>query len=268
MSQINGQSEHASSDERSLWIGITTKHGNSEWVSRNTHNYVSMVRGYGAEAIILAPDAPAQLPDGSTYAPDSHGRIAPEILRSLDGLILSGGGDVNPRYFGQDLAGAEPKTIDEKRDELEIVLAQAALAADMPLFAICRGCQVLNVAAGGAMVQHFDGHRTPEGGPTHYHDVKIEEGSKLRTIVQQATLPVNTFHHQGVDAGSLAPIFATAAVASPDPWLVEAYESRQHQWVVGVQWHPERHFELEHGHRRIWDSFMAACEAQRAAGKG
>jgi putative glutamine amidotransferase len=172
---------------RPLWIGITTKHGNTEWVSRNTHNYVNMERDYGAEPIILAPDAPAVLPDGTTYAPDSHGRIAPEVLHKLDGLILSGGGDVNPRYFGQDLAGAEPKSIDEKRDELEIVLAQAALASDMPMFGICRGCQVLNVAAGGAMMQHFDGHRTPEGGPTTYHDVVIEPGSKLRDIVQQDT---------------------------------------------------------------------------------
>jgi putative glutamine amidotransferase len=264
MSSSTSQSQADPTSTRPLWIGITTKHGTAGWVSRNSHNYISMVEGYGATPVILAPDTPAVLPDGTTFAPDERGRITPEILRKLDGLILSGGGDVNPRYFGQELDGAEPKSIDEMRDELEIVLAQAALASDMPMFAICRGCQVLNVAAGGAMVQHFDGHRTPEGGPTNYHDVVIEPESKLHTIVQQETLPVNTFHHQGVDIGSLAPIFATAAVAAPDPWLVEAYESRQHQWVVGVQWHPERHFELEHGHRRIWDSFMAACESNRA----
>lgn len=249
-----------------MWIGITTKHGSAGWVSRNTHNYVRMVQGYGAEPIVLAPDAPVRLPDGTVFAPDAYGRLDSALLDHLDGVVLSGGGDVNPRYFGQELEGAEPHSIDEKRDELEIHLSQAALAKDMPVFAICRGCQVLNVAAGGGLVQHFEGHRTPEGGPTRFHDVMIEPDSKLRTIVQQATLPVNTYHHQGVDAERLAPIFHTAAVAQPDSWVVEAYESAQHRWVIGVQWHPERNFELEHGHIRIWDSFIEACRTfQRGA---
>lgn len=251
---------------RPLWIGITTKHGSDDWVSRNTHNYVARVKELGAEPIILAPDAPAQLPDGSAFTPDSHGRLEAALLDRLDGLILSGGGDVNPRYFGQPLDGAEPHTIDEKRDELEIELAQAALARDLPIFGICRGCQVLNVAAGGSMMQHLDGHRTPEGGDTRFHDVEMAPGSKLAAIVQQPTLPVNTFHHQGMDLASLAPVFVAAAIAAPDRWLVEAYESREHRWVIGVQWHPERSFELEHGHRRIWEDFMATCAGRRTAG--
>lgn len=253
----------ATSGGRPLWIGITTKHGDDDWVSRNTHNYVAVVKELGAEPIILAPDTQAQLPDGTIFTPDSHGRLGTAILARLDGLILSGGGDVSPRYFGQSLDGAEPHTIDEKRDELEIRLAQHGLAVDLPIFGICRGCQVLNVAAGGGMVQHFDGHRTPEGGVTNFHDVTLTAGSKLAAIVQQATLPVNTFHHQGMKVGSLAPTFVAAAVAEPDRWLVEAYESPQHRWVIGVQWHPERSFELGHGHRRIWEDFVVACAAQR-----
>lgn len=243
-----------------MWIGITTKSGDPGWVSRNTHNYVTMVREAGAEPIILAPDCPARLPDGTEFAPDAEGRLGTAILDHLDGLILSGGGDVHPRYFGQELAGAEVKSIDQKRDELEIELSQAALARDLPLLAICRGCQVLNVAAGGAMVQHLDGHRTPDGQPTNFHDVQIEQGSRLHAIVGSEALPVNTYHHQGLNAETLAPLFAPAAVAQPDAWLIEAYESRSHRWVLGVQWHPERHFELEHGHRKIWESFFAACE--------
>ncbi len=182
-----------------LWIGITTKHGTESWVQRNAHNYVNRVKDYGAEAIILAPDTPTQLPDGTVFTPDAQGRLPQTILERLDGVIFSGGGDVHPRRFGAELAGAEPQAIDEKRDALEIDLAQAALAKDLPIFGICRGCQVLNVAAGGAMVQHLEGHRTPEGGPTQYHDVVFEPGSKLGAIVGAAALPVNTFHHQGLN---------------------------------------------------------------------
>jgi putative glutamine amidotransferase len=228
-------------------------------VEKNTHNYIAMVRAAGAKPIILAPDAPAVLPDGRTFTPDVEGRLDSAIVELLDGLILSGGGDVHPRYFGQPLAGAEPESIDLRRDELELQLAQAALAANLPLFGICRGCQVLNVAAGGSMIQHLDGHRTPEGGPTSFHAVRIDPQSRLHAIVGGPALPVNTFHHQGMDTPALASLFVPAAVAEHQEWLVEAYESRHHRWVLGVQWHPERHFELEHGHRRIWESFFAAC---------
>ena len=212
MSQANGAGQQ---ENRPLWIGITTRHGGAEWVQENTRNYVAMVREAGAEPIILSPDIPAVLPDGRAFVPDTQGRVGTQVLDALDGLILSGGGDVHPRYFGQPLAGAEPESIDLLRDELEIELAQAALAQDLPLFGICRGCQVLNVAAGGGMIQHFGGHRTPEGGPTNFHDVAIDPGSRLHTIVGGVTLPVNTFHHQGLDQASLSPLFAPAALRNP-----------------------------------------------------
>lgn len=255
MSQLS-EGKHA---VRPLWIGITTRHGDAGWVERNTRNYVAIVIQFGAVPIILSPDVPVTLPNGKRYDPDACGRLDAGILEALDGLILSGGGDVHPRHFGQPLNGAESHSIDEKRDELELALAPAALACNLPVFGICRGCQVLNVAMGGGMVQHFDGHRTPEGGDTHFHPVTIRQDSRLHAVVQDGSLIVNTFHHQGLDAVSLAPIFAPAAVAEPDEWLVEAYESRTHRWVLGVQWHPERHFELDEGHRRIWEDFFTAC---------
>ena len=136
-----------------LWIGVITRHGDPAWVKNNTRNYLTVLQEYGAIPVVLSPDCPTILPDGSTLQPDTEGRLSSSILDHLDGLILSGGGDVHPKYFGQALAGAEPESIDLKRDELELQLAQAALARDLPLFAICRGCQVLNVAAGGGMVQ-------------------------------------------------------------------------------------------------------------------
>src|SRR5207302_611127 len=152
----------------------------------------------------------------------------------------------------QPLNGAELESIDPKRDELELHLGRQALVMDLPIFGICRGCQVLNVAAGGSMVQHLDNHRSPQDG-TAYHAVALAPASRLRAVIGQDALAVNTFHHQGMDHASLAPIFAPVGVAQPDPWLVEAYESPGHRWVVGVQWHPERIFELEEGHRRLWE---------------
>lgn len=246
-----------------LWIGVTARHGDPAWVQKNTRHYLNMLAEYGAVPVILSPDCPALLPDGSQMQPDATGRLPAAILDQLQGLILAGGGDVHPKYFDQELAGAEPASIDLKRDELELTLSQQALARDLPVFAICRGCQVLNVAAGGGMVQHFLGHRSPEES-TAFHDVVIVPDSRFQTIVGTQRLPVNTFHHQGLDLASMAPIFTPVALAQPDEWLIEAYESRTHSWVIGVQWHPERAFELDASHRRLWDSFIETCQLQQA----
>jgi putative glutamine amidotransferase len=249
---------------RPLYIGITARASTPDWLQRNVRNYLSMVASYRAVPIVLAPDSAAVLPDGTAFPLDERGRLPAEVLHALDGVILSGGGDVDPSYFGQELAGAEPESIDPRRDEQELDLVQAALARDLPIFGICRGCQVLNVAAGGQMIQHLDGHRSPEAGPTRFHPVAVAPDSALRGIVGTGEFAVNTFHHQGMDAATLAPGFRPAAVAKPDGWLVEAYESLEHRWVVGVQWHPERTFELDEPHLRLWDSFVAACWDGRA----
>ena len=248
-------------DSRPLWIGITSRHGHPEWLQQNARNYIAMVGSFQAMPVLLTPDWTALLPDGTRFLPDPCGRLPSAVLDHLDGLILSGGGDVAPHYFNQELDGAEAESIDLRRDELEIGLAQSALERDLPLFGICRGCQVLNVAAGGAMVQHLDGHRPAPDGATRFHDVQVVAGSRLHTIVATERFSVNTFHHQGIDPPSLAPLFQSAATA--DPWLVEAYESHSHRWVFGVQWHPERLFELDSPHAQLWQSFIAACQSRR-----
>lgn len=252
-----------SQSQQPLTIGVTTRRGDPDWVGRNTHNYLNMLASLGVHSVVLSPDQPARLPDGRELRPDPQGRLPATILGSLDGLILSGGGDVAPHRFGQELQGAEPENIDPLRDELELNLARAALEMDLPVFGICRGCQVLNVAAGGSMVQHFDGHRSPKDS-TAYHEIHIAPASRLRQIVGEDTLTVNTFHHQGIDHATIAPLFQPAAYADPDAWLIEAYESPRHRWVVGVQWHPERTFELSDPHRALWHSFLAACRSPSA----
>jgi putative glutamine amidotransferase len=247
-----------------LLIGVTARHGHDEWIEKNTHNYINRLLEYGAVPVVLSPDVPVVLPNGLTFTPDQAGSLPTAILDYLHGVIFAGGGDVDPVRFGQPLNGADAESIDPKRDELEIQLGQAALRLDMPIFGICRGCQVLNVAAGGGMVQHLDDHRSaPE--QTRFHPVALTEGTRLHAIVGAATLSVNTFHHQGLDHATLAPIFTPSATAQPDPWLIEAYESPHHRWVVGVQWHPERTFELEEGHRKLWDNFIQACRVRTPA---
>jgi putative glutamine amidotransferase len=245
-------------EQPSLVVGVTTRSGNPEWVTKNTRNYLNTLNSFGVTSVILSPDTPAQLPNGTLYHPDAEGRMDPAILNHFHGLILSGGGDVDPKYFGAELNGAEPESIDLGRDELELGLARAALEMDIPIFGICRGCQVLNVAAGGSMIQHFGGHRSPKNS-TAYHDIAVTPQSRFHQIVGAESFAVNTFHHQGIDRASIAPIFTPSATAVPDSWLVEAYESATHGWVVGVQWHPERTFELSEPHIRLWHSFLAAC---------
>jgi putative glutamine amidotransferase len=245
-------------EQPALIVGVTSRSGNPDWINKNTRNYLNTLSSFDVTAVILSPDTPAQLPDGTIYHPSPEGRIDPGILKNVHGLILSGGGDVDPKYFGAELNGAEPQSIDLRRDELELGLSRAALEMDMPIFGICRGCQVLNVAAGGSMIQHFDGHRSPKDS-TAYHHVTVTPHSRFHQIVGEESFAVNTFHHQGMDRASIAPIFIPSATAVPDNWLVEAYESATHGWVVGVQWHPERTFELGEPHVRLWHSFLAAC---------
>ena len=240
-------------------VGITTRHGNVEWVQENTIDYINVLNGYGLTTVLLSPDTPVTLPEGSTFEPDEQGRLPFELLERLDGLVLAGGGDVDPAYFGAMLDGANEAGIDLKRDELELRLARQAMELDLPTFGICRGCQVLNVAAGGGMVQHFERHRSPDESPA-YHDVLLAEDSRIRAMVGAPRLSVNTYHHQGMDLASMAPTFTVVGMcAAPDDWLVEAFESDNHRWLVGVQWHPERLHELGEEHRRLWDGFVAAC---------
>jgi len=239
-------------------IGLTSAHGDQTWLNKNSRNYLNVLANAGVNVVVLAPDTPAVLSDGAVYTPDASGRMPSAVLDHLSGLVASGGGDVHPQHFGQELDGAEPDHISLERDELELNLLHAALERDLPIFGICRGAQVLNVAAGGSLRQHLDGHRSPDG-QTAYHLVDILPATGFRRIIGATSMVVNTFHHQGISHDDLAPGFTVAGQADPDNWLIEAYESPRHRWVRGVQWHPERIFELEPSHLLLWNSFFCAC---------
>lgn len=244
-------------------VGVTVLHGDQVWLDVNTSHYREIIRNRGAHFIALSPDQPVTLGDGRVFAPSEEGYFPSEILYHLDGLILSGGGDVHPDQFGQQLAGAETDKICRERDAFELSLTKEALQRDLPIFGICRGCQALNIAGGGGLVQHFDGHRS-NGDATEFHDVILVLGSRVQKAINAKRIVVNTFHHQGINRQCIAPGFQATGYADPDDWLVEAIESQHHSWVVGVQWHPERTFELDAAHQRLWEQFFHACEEYKS----
>jgi len=171
-----------------------------------------------------------------------RGLCCVDILAGATGFVLTGGVDIDPACY-HETPHPRVKRTDHTRDEFELVLLGQALARDLPILAICRGHQLLNVAFGGGLLQHIDGdgHRADyrsEGFPSRWHEVTIRQGSRLHAALATAGTLVNSRHHQAVTPERLAPRLEVVA-RSPDG-LVEGVESLAHRWVVGVQWHPER----------------------------
>jgi putative glutamine amidotransferase len=190
-------------------------------------SYARAIHGAGGMMAMLPPDRRA------TENPA-------ELLDRLDALVLGGGADIDPEGQGVE---AHPETVgtNPDRDHFEIALAQGALERGMPLLGVCRGMQILNVACGGTLDQHLpdrlgnDRHR-PVPGSWAEHDVRIEPGSLAARAAGAERLTVKSHHHQGVDA---IPETLAASAWATDDESVEAIESSDGQFVLGVLWHPE-----------------------------
>ena len=216
------------------------------------HDYEESIRRAGGEIRLLdrAVDTPA------------------EVVASVDGVLLPGGGDVLPSIYGQaahkTFAAAEPG-----RDDYELELARRAIDADVPLLAICRGVQVLNVARGGSLVQDIPeqlgtsvNHVLRDPPHAIAHDVWILEGSLLDQLMRERletdTCPVNSRHHQ-------APMtLGTGLVASataPDGGI-EAIEDPNKRFCLGVQWHPENFYRTGE-FRSLFEGFVEAASRRR-----
>lgn len=174
------------------------------------------------------------------------------------GLLLTGGGDVDPALYGE-AAAPETEPPDHDRDSSEGALIDEALARNLPVLAICRGMQILNVHLGGSLVQHLPTaahhvRRTPERG-LPAHPVVIEPGTMLADIAQRATWDVNSRHHQAV-----ARLGRGVRVSARDPedGTVEAIELPGKRYVVAVQWHPENQAVEDPEQRKLFESFAAA----------
>ena len=189
-----------------------------------------------------------------------------KLLNEIHGLLLTGGGDVDPALYGED---RHPATDDAEpgRDEFEIDLARRAMDADLPVLAICRGAQVLNVAAGGTLVQDIPSevrselaHRIPEPKDAVAHGVRVTSGSQLDRAMNGRVERVNSRHHQSI--ARLGPGLVASATA-PDG-VVEAIERESATWCVGVQWHPENFWRTGE-FAPLFESFVAAARGRRSA---
>jgi gamma-glutamyl-gamma-aminobutyrate hydrolase PuuD len=170
------------------------------------------------------------------------------------GFLLMGGVDVNPRRYGEKPGPHTDKPNDD-RDTHELRLLDDALARDIPVLAICRGHQLLNVALGGSLLQHLDddAHRWLENGDSSWHDISFDGPSRLSAIYDSPPR-VNSRHHQGITPDRLAsPLRATAFAHEG---YIEGAESADHRWVVGVQWHPERP-EMREDAKPLFAAFVA-----------
>jgi putative glutamine amidotransferase len=232
-------------------IGVTTYREPARWgvwdepADLLPASYAAAIRSAGGIAMLLPP------------APAEHATFA---LDGVDGLLVAGGADVDPARYG---AARDPHTgaARSDRDDWELALVHAALARDLPLLAVCRGMQVLNVALGGDLVQHLpdttgtDLH-CPVVGRHGRHEVDLADGSLLAGIAGTRA-EIATYHHQAV--GRLGADLVATGWAQDG--VVEAVEAPTRGWVVGVQWHPEAH-----AGESLFDAFVARC-AQRVAAR-
>jgi len=177
----------------------------------------------------------------------------------IDGLLLTGGVDVDPRYFGEQPLGT--REITPERDSYEMALTGEFLARDKPIFAICRGLQVLNICAGGDIHQDINCQpgkviKHMQEAPKWYpsHKISIKSDSKLSKITGKLQLQVNSFHHQS--PRRVAQGFQASAWS--EDGIIEAIESNSHRFVLGVQWHPEQMLARTE-QKKLFQAFIKAC---------
>jgi putative glutamine amidotransferase len=240
-------------------IGITPSPVKQSSAARELERYA--IASCYVNAVIAAGGLPIILP------PQDDNVDA--LLEIVDGVLFSGGADLDPSIYGD--TEVHPKTygVDPLRDRFELDLIKTTIERDIPSFCICRGIQVLNVACGGTLYQdvldQYDGalpHRQQETGHQNHqasHTVSVEPGSLLAHSYEQNSIPVNSYHHQAVR--DVAPGLIVSAQS--EDGLVEAVEMPGKSFVLGVQWHPEMLFEVHPVHLAPFKQLVAAANARR-----
>ncbi|HKO15954.1 MAG TPA: gamma-glutamyl-gamma-aminobutyrate hydrolase family protein [Gemmatimonadaceae bacterium] len=222
---------------------------------------VLLNRAY-TDAVAAAGLAPLVLPP-------LDAALAPDVLRGVGGLVLTGGEDVAPRRYG---AAPHPTVqVHEERDAFELALVATARTRGIPTLAICRGEQLVNVALGGTLVQDIPSERVDAlahdpktARDARVHEVRVAPGSTLAAALQAACLATNSSHHQAIDrlGDGLRVVGRTA------DGIIEAVESTDpHWWMIGVQWHPEELIATtEEWDRRLFAAFAARVRAPAERG--
>ena len=211
-------------------------------------NYVQALAAAGASVLVVPVQSAAAVRDLAALA---------------QGILLPGGGDIDPLLFGEEALLANGR-VEPLVDAVDLELARLALQQGKPVLAICRGCQVLNVAAGGTLIQdlpsaHVTGQQHSQKAPRWHasHRITIEAGSLLSHILETDALLVNSFHHQAVRL----PGSGLAVTAHAADGVVEAVEMPGHSFALGVQWHPECMVDQHPLQRQIFNAFVAACSS-------
>ena len=224
-------------------------------VDSHLQKYVDAVERSGGEPWVLTPDT---------------GVTPSEVVHRAGALVLTGGEDIEPRQYGEQPSDdIDYMPFDSARDEMELSVTRAALDYDLPIYGICRGMQLLNVAMGGRLVQHLDDHSGTElednEWEASYHHIYISPGSKLAAVVGSGGfVRVNSLHHQGVREAQKSPHLLASAYSLEDG-LIEALESPRHRWVIAVQFHPERRMEVPPHFDRLFQSLVERAEERLAA---
>ena len=226
-------------------IGITT-------AGRTKQDELTLPNEY-VEAVVNAGGIPYLLPPTQLSGRDT--------LAQLHGVIISGGGDIDPSCYGGQ-AHETLYNIDKQRDASDLAIARYAIQSGLPTLGICRGAQVINIAEGGTLYEHLPDvvgevvlHRLPPREPALHH-IRVETHSRLATVLGTLSFDASSWHHQGIRTLATS---CQATAYAPDK-VIEAFEMSAHPWLIAVQWHPEHTAKEDPIQQRLFNEFIKACK--------
>ena len=228
-------------------IGVTPSQQNGNKEYKLNKSYFDAVMAAGGLPVMLA----------STVDKD----LIRSYLKNIDGLLLSGGIDINPINYSKDNSEI-PGNFNSERDIFEIEILKEASEKNLPILGICRGCQLINVASGGTLIQdiyEFDSNcylHKPEKIRSHLvHSIKLKDNSILSRTTDQKEIMVNSIHHQAVDQiGSDLNVTGIS-----DDGIIESIENAKKEFLIGVQWHPEEIINETNSAFKLFKEFIKAC---------
>lgn len=221
-------------------IGIASSKNSQGKIEMSQH-YFNAVWDAGGIGVFLA------------YTQDES-RLA-EYIDSFDGILFAGGVDIDPVHYGEQIM-FDSVEVDADRDAFELALYRHVKQSGKPILGICRGVQLLNVAEGGTLYQHIEGHRQDTPGTQRDQNTLIYKDSMLNELTGESEIRVNSFHHQNIKA--LASTLV--ADAESEDGYIEAVHMPGHKFCLAVQWHPEIYYSQDAAMQKVFSAFVSACK--------